>query len=50
MQPLFSLSFDALAVSLFICVLLRQAMILLLPDHIAGPGGWLVNTGNESEQ
>lgn len=50
MQSLFNISFDALAVSLFLCVLLRQAMILFLPDHIAGPGGWLVNTDVESEQ
>ncbi|MGF6860875.1 hypothetical protein ABIE69_001445 [Rhodobacteraceae bacterium MBR-64] len=50
MQSLFSLSFDAMVTSLFICLLLRQAMILLLPDHIAGPGGWLVDTKVRGEQ
>ncbi len=40
-----ALSFDNLAASLITCLILREAMILLLPDHIAGPGGWLVDTG-----
>jgi hypothetical protein len=42
-------SFDDLMSSLLVCLILRQAMIVLLPDHVAGPGGWLVDTGEEEE-
>jgi hypothetical protein len=37
-------TFDALVFSAMTCILLREAMIAFLPDTIAGPGGWLVNT------
>ncbi|MCU0906947.1 MAG: hypothetical protein MUF73_05740 [Rhodobacteraceae bacterium] len=38
-------TFDAMAFSAMACILLREAMIAALPDRIAGPGGWLVDTG-----
>jgi hypothetical protein len=39
------ISFDGLLGSLFICLALRQMMILVLPDRMAGPGGWFIDTG-----
>jgi hypothetical protein len=37
-------TFDALVFSAMTCILVREAMIAWLPDTIAGPGGWLVDT------
>lgn len=31
------------------CCLVHEACILLLPDHIAGPGGWLIDTTGREE-
>lgn len=39
--------FDNLAASFIVCLILREVMILVLPDHIAGPGGRLIDTGAE---
>ena len=39
------LSFDLLLASFLTCVVLRDVFVLVLPDRVAGPGGWLVNTG-----
>lgn len=47
MDQLFSLSFDAVCVSFLTCALIREAMIFALPDEIAGPGGWFIDTGEE---
>lgn len=43
------ISFDEIAASLLLCLLLRETFILVLPDHIAGPGGWFIDTGHEGE-
>ncbi|MEM9710224.1 MAG: hypothetical protein AAF871_15720 [Pseudomonadota bacterium] len=45
MSELFTLSFDAVLTSGIVCLVLREVMIFALPDEIAGPGGWLVDTG-----
>jgi hypothetical protein len=37
-------TFDAIVFSLMTCILVREAMVAFLPDTIAGPGGWLVDT------
>lgn len=29
------------------CCLLNEVLVMTLPDHIAGPGGWLIDTGSE---
>jgi hypothetical protein len=29
------------------CLVLREIFILTLPDDIAGPGGWLIDTGRD---
>lgn len=41
------ISFDDIAGSFLVCLILREAMILALPDRVAGPGGWLIDTGTE---
>lgn len=47
MSFLSSISFDEVAASLLLCLVVRELMILALPDHVAGPGGWLIDTGEE---
>ncbi|MCO8145327.1 hypothetical protein NHN26_08820 [Rhodovulum tesquicola] len=42
-----TISFDQIALSLLTVVLLREGMILVLPDSVAGPGGWLIDTTPE---
>ena len=39
-----TITFDQLAMSVMALVAIREAMIHFLPDTIAGPGGWLVDT------
>ena len=39
------LSLDLVLASFLTCVVLRDVFVLVLPDRVAGPGGWLVNTG-----
>lgn len=45
MDFLSQFSFDEIAASLLACLVIRELMILALPDRIAGPGGWLIDTG-----
>ena len=40
-------AFEPAVCALLICLLLREAMILFLPDHLTGPGGRLIDTGPE---
>lgn len=47
MDFLTQFSFDEIAASLLACLLVRELMIIALPDHIAGPGGSLIDTGEE---
>ncbi len=42
-----TITFDQIALATMACIALREVMILTLPDTIAGPGGWLVNTCGE---
>lgn len=39
------ISFDDVAMALISCIVIREVMIAALPDRIAGPGGWLIDTG-----
>ncbi len=49
MEFLGQISFDEIVSSLLACLVLREVMILALPDRIAGPGGWLIDTqGDEA--
>ena len=42
-------SFDDLMGSLPVCLALRQPMSLRLPDGLAGPGGWFIDTGPKED-
>lgn len=42
-----SISFDQLLISLMATITIREFMIILLPDHIAGPDGWLIRVREE---
>lgn len=39
-----TITFDQVAMSVMTVIAIREAMIVLLPDHIAGPKGWLIDT------
>ena len=39
-----AITFDQLALAIMTVIAIREAMIAFLPDTIAGPGGWLVDT------
>ncbi len=43
-----AITFDQLILAAMTCVAIREAMIMSLPNSIAGPGGWLVNTGKDT--
>lgn len=43
------ISFDAVALALVISVAIRELLIHTLPDHVAGPGGWLIDTGTRQD-
>jgi len=43
-----TITFDQIALAAMACIAVREAMIMFLPDYIAGPGGWLVDTGEEA--
>ena len=42
-----SISADQIVISLMATIALREGLILLLPDRIAGPHGWLIDTGED---
>ncbi len=44
MEQIFAISFDNICMAAITCLVIREAMILGLPDRVAGPGGWLINT------
>lgn len=43
-----SITFDQIALATMACIALREVMVIFLPDTVAGPGGWLVNTAEEA--
>ena len=45
-QPL---TMDQMLYALILTGMLREAMVFALPDAIAGPGGWLINTAADDE-
>ena len=48
MDAVFQFSFDAIVVSFLACCLIREGMIMFLPDEIAGPGGSFIDTGADT--
>jgi len=47
MTTLATVTADQIVISLMATIALREALILLLPDHVAGPHGWLIATGDQ---
>lgn len=47
MTLLASVTADQIVISLMATIALREALILVLPDRIAGPQGWLIVTGEQ---
>jgi hypothetical protein len=47
MSALFAVSFDTLVMTAITCIALREVFLVALPDEIAGPGGWLINTDRD---
>ncbi len=47
MDWLFQVSFDSVVMAAITCLVLREVMILALPDAVAGPGGWLIDCDPE---
>lgn len=47
MDLIFNTSFDTLAMAAIATLLLREVLLVALPDKVAGPGGWLIDTGAE---
>ena len=47
MNALVSVSFDTLVMSAITCLILREVILVALPDTVAGPGGWLIDTDPE---
>lgn len=47
MELIGQISFDEIAAAFVACLVVREVMIFTLPDHIAGPGGWLIDTGSD---
>ncbi len=43
-----AITFDQIILAAMACVAIREVMIMCLPNSVAGPGGWLVNTGKEA--
>jgi len=43
-----TITFDQIVLAGMACIAFREAMIICLPNEVAGPGGWLVDTGEEA--
>ncbi|MGC8201862.1 hypothetical protein ACP2AV_04055 [Aliiroseovarius sp. PTFE2010] len=43
-MDLSTITFDQIAMAVMGTIALREAMIMVLPNSIAGPGGWLIDT------
>ncbi|MCI5087365.1 MAG: hypothetical protein MRY67_15695 [Rhodovulum sp.] len=42
---IFSITFDQILLSGLTCAVIFKALPHVLPDDVAGPGGWLIDTG-----
>lgn len=49
MDVLKTVTFDQIAYSLFIFALARTLLVAYVPDNLIGPGGWLIDTGEEAD-
>lgn len=39
-----TITFDQLALAMLVTFAIHELLVAVLPDHIAGPGGWLIDT------
>jgi len=44
MDWMLAISFDTIVMSAITCLVIREAMIIALPDTFAGPGGSFIDT------
>lgn len=42
-------AFDQLVAAFVATVVIREVLIMVLPESLAGPGGWLIDTGIDEE-
>ena len=49
MSALTHISFDLLLTSLMATIAIREVLILVLPDSIAGPEGWLIRVEDQTQ-
>ncbi len=42
-----AITMDEILFAIILTGIMREAMIWTLPDRVAGPGGWLIDTGKE---
>ena len=42
---IFTITFDQILLSGLCCAALYKTLTHVLPDDVAGPGGWLIDTG-----
>lgn len=45
MNWLATISFDQIGLAFLAVFAIREAIVFALPDDIAGPGGWFIDTG-----
>lgn len=41
-----TISFDQIGLSFLAVFAVRETLVFILPDNIAGPDGWFINTGH----
>ena len=49
MDQVLSVTFDTIVMSAVTCLVVREVLLLALPASVAGPGGWLIDTGKEPD-
>lgn len=47
MDLLTQITFFEVAMSLLILCAVHEVLVFALPDEVAGPGGWLIDTGEK---
>ncbi|SFD05168.1 hypothetical protein [Tropicimonas isoalkanivorans] len=48
MEWLSQLTVGELIMSFLLCCVIHEFLVAILPDTVAGPGGWLIDTGSET--
>jgi hypothetical protein len=45
MDWMLAITFDTIVMTAITCLIVREALIIAMPDRIAGPGGSFIDTG-----